>query len=44
MRIATARFLLQNQGGKIRLQSNVWDGTSVVLALPYCSADGLEGL
>jgi PAS domain S-box-containing protein len=42
MRIATARLLLQNQGGEIRLQSSVWDGTSVVLLLPYCSAPVLE--
>lgn len=43
MGIATARRLLQSQGGEIFVQSNRWDGNSVVLALPYCSAHGLEG-
>ena len=44
IRIATARLLLQSQDGEIRLQSNLWDGNSVVIALPYCGPHDVDVL
>jgi len=35
LRLATARRLLARQGGRIRLASSPWFGTSVVLLLPF---------
>ena len=42
MRIKTARQLLRDQDGEIRLQSSAWYGTAVVLLLPYAIGPNLE--
>ena len=44
LRLSTTRLLLHNQGGEVRLQSNVWSGTSVVILLPYAIEHGLEDI
>jgi signal transduction histidine kinase len=43
MRISRAKLLVHNQGGEIELQSTTWDGTAVVILLPYCGGYGLGG-
>ena len=38
----SARLLVRNLGGELRMQSSRSGGTSVVLLLPFCGGEGLE--